>query len=591
MGCTPSADARKEEALEAAQRINDALATCDRAVEEGRLADAVRIIDATRAADVPSLIGREVTAYTARLSTRLGALHFAQGDFRTALREFQAAARVSLEQARVSREGSYLMVLRYAEASVGCARCHLGLLGEAQQRVEAAAKEVAETSARNLTARQVAAASSSPFARTLDVASMPLSPKPTNTALFNPLDIGGAGPGALGAAPSPLHEPQASNGDVRPVHSGTMHLALSDVDFSDTESNLGVSVPASPGTLDPMAKLQLCEKEARRRIAVTERRLVECVQCIDEVHSHRSEMLIDPLTMLAELYERLGMWDVAERTVRKLSGVFMVKYGHSHPAYRRTHIWLNRLADQSEARAAERAVTRIVATWKMRKAIVALAHRLGRDTENNGADSASSSESEEDERSDVFNAHASLGRSIGASTGRTTNRAGAGFLDVFSRATNADDETDGDALLRRQLEAVPKGPATNGTWITPEGPLGSSGVHAVPEDQPAASPAAAESSGRSSTPPPAFDVVAVHSNTHAAGEEAVSTPLRTTRSATRGRVNGRVVASLVFAMSPAEPASPAASLGRQRHAASNATPSASPVAATRSRPIGLWEVS
>jgi hypothetical protein len=432
MGCSASVDAPAAVSIQAAQRITDAITEADTHFAEGRVEEAERIVYAARDSNLHLLIGGDAPAYSAKSNTKLADYRFAAEDYMTALRLYRDAANVSLGQAKQVREGSYLMVQRYKDASVGYARCRLALLGNAQRRLEEAVKRAVAYMQRMQPPVPVVASDESP----------PVSPSHFRRVegIQSP-DEDSASPVLDSSLRHNTTTSITSDGGARPPM-----LLMVDSDGGMSDEPRDAETPPSE-LLTPRARARHCERDVQRRIGSMEHMLLNCVENIDRWHSHRSEMLIDPLMLLAELYERLQMWEQCERTVRRLSGVFMVKYGHSHPAYQRTHQWLIRLSDRSEAKAAKKAATSIVATWKMRKAVCALAHRIGRDMTRSRTPTP-------------------LTSPRNRSPTHVGQQSYPDFMSVFATANVVEDSADGDALLRRALEAVPKGRQSAGVWIS-----------------------------------------------------------------------------------------------------------------------------
>lgn len=135
-----------------------------------------------------------------------------------------------------------------------------------------------------------------------------------------------------------------------------------------------------------MAKIWLASAEKhtqvekkRRDNAKAEMVLLRCIETIEEGHNRRSDLLIDPLILLAEIYKKFEMYSRAELLVRRCSGILIVQYGHDHPQLIETKRILDDLVEKKERVASVTAARKIQSTWRMYTAMVQLGKRLGKE--------------------------------------------------------------------------------------------------------------------------------------------------------------------------------------------------------------------
>lgn len=126
------------------------------------------------------------------------------------------------------------------------------------------------------------------------------------------------------------------------------------------------------------AAAQKSESKQLRETGKAELVLLRCIETIEEGHNRRSDLLVDPLMMLARLYEDLKLFSRAELLVRRVSGILIVTYGHEHPLIAETKRCLESLVVKKEAALDNDAAVTIQSIFRMRREMRALEGKLGR---------------------------------------------------------------------------------------------------------------------------------------------------------------------------------------------------------------------
>lgn len=106
--------------------------------------------------------------------------------------------------------------------------------------------------------------------------------------------------------------------------------------------------------------------------------LVRCIETIEGGHNRRSDLLVEPLSLLAELYEQLGMYARAELLCRRMKGIMIVQYGHDHPGLAELNVRIDGLTGLREEKAVTTAAVRIQNIFRMRRCMEAVGKRLGK---------------------------------------------------------------------------------------------------------------------------------------------------------------------------------------------------------------------
>lgn len=104
--------------------------------------------------------------------------------------------------------------------------------------------------------------------------------------------------------------------------------------------------------------------------------LVRCIETVENGHNRRSDLLVEPLSLLAELYEQLNMYSRSELLCRRMKGIMIVQYGHDHPGLSELNTRIDALAAQREQSAVTHAAVKIQSVFRMRKAMAAVGTSL-----------------------------------------------------------------------------------------------------------------------------------------------------------------------------------------------------------------------
>ncbi|KPA75578.1 hypothetical protein ABB37_08460 [Leptomonas pyrrhocoris] len=105
--------------------------------------------------------------------------------------------------------------------------------------------------------------------------------------------------------------------------------------------------------------------------------LLRCCEVVQIGHNAQSELLIPPLIELAQIYEDLELYSRALLLVRRCLGILCSVYDYDHPWVVQLMQRADRLKALLEEQLRNDSATKIQATWKMHKAMEALADALG----------------------------------------------------------------------------------------------------------------------------------------------------------------------------------------------------------------------
>jgi hypothetical protein len=137
-------------------------------------------------------------------------------------------------------------------------------------------------------------------------------------------------------------------------------------------SIMDINSPTSPVVTHPSIRRK------RRDEATAEIVLLRCIETIEQGHNRRSDLLVEPLMLLASLYESLELHSRAELLVRRCIGILIVQFGHDHPRLNESNAILENLVEKKAAKNREKAAVKIHATWKMFVEMRKLQSKLGR---------------------------------------------------------------------------------------------------------------------------------------------------------------------------------------------------------------------
>ena len=105
--------------------------------------------------------------------------------------------------------------------------------------------------------------------------------------------------------------------------------------------------------------------------------LLRCCEVVQIGHNAQSELLIPPQIELAQIYEDLELYSRALLLVRRCLGILCSVYDYDHPWVIQLMQRSDRLKKLQDAQLRNAAATKIQATWRMHKAMQALADALG----------------------------------------------------------------------------------------------------------------------------------------------------------------------------------------------------------------------
>lgn len=126
------------------------------------------------------------------------------------------------------------------------------------------------------------------------------------------------------------------------------------------------------------AALAKSESKKLRETGKAELVLLRCVETIEEGHNRRSDLLEEPLLLLASIYEELRLFNRAELLARRVSGILIVNFGHEHPKIAETKRYLDALVAKKEVSIEHEAASRIQSVFKMLHEMRTLEAKLGR---------------------------------------------------------------------------------------------------------------------------------------------------------------------------------------------------------------------
>ncbi|KPI84579.1 hypothetical protein ABL78_6369 [Leptomonas seymouri] len=105
--------------------------------------------------------------------------------------------------------------------------------------------------------------------------------------------------------------------------------------------------------------------------------LLRCCEVVQIGHNAQSELLIPPQIELAQIYEDLALYSRALLLVRRCLGILCSVYDYDHPWVIQLLQRSDRLKELLDNQLRNESATKIQATWKMHKAMQALADTLG----------------------------------------------------------------------------------------------------------------------------------------------------------------------------------------------------------------------
>jgi tetratricopeptide (TPR) repeat protein len=105
--------------------------------------------------------------------------------------------------------------------------------------------------------------------------------------------------------------------------------------------------------------------------------LLRCCEVVQIGHNAQSELLIPPQIELAQIYEDLALYSRALLLVRRCLGILCSVYDYDHPWVIQLMQRADRLKALHDEQLRNEMATKIQATWKMHKAMQALADALG----------------------------------------------------------------------------------------------------------------------------------------------------------------------------------------------------------------------
>jgi hypothetical protein len=268
--------------------------------------------------------------------SHIGQCNFALRKWRLAIADFLRVMHLSGIIAKEKLRGSYLTLHHLCEAAIGCAKCHVALAdGEKDESPLPPQEEDSDDDVGN---------------------AMPPLP-----GMAPPPPAAASGPATTDAPPPPPPLPPLEEQIVGP--NGETLDDPATLMFTSLKDSAALSI------------LQLTPDQHMKEAEIA---LLRGIGLIEEYHSRRSDLLVQPLALLSEIYVKRNLSGLAELTMRKQLGVLLILYGPHDPQYKQAQVKLADLVEERERTAQVKAATTIAKTWRMRRAMGQLAKRFGR---------------------------------------------------------------------------------------------------------------------------------------------------------------------------------------------------------------------